>query len=117
MTVTIYYKNNSSKKISPNLVLFVDEKFNISSLKKHISRSDYPLILELIKNRDIKKKIVAFDISSKKKIILVSLKNDITNSDAEKLGAIFYDKFKDNQLNDYSLNSDTLTAQKKKIVG
>ena len=117
MTVTIYYKNNSSKKISPNLVLFVDEKFNISSLKKHISRSDYPLILELIKNRDIKKKIVAFDISSKKKIILVSLKNDITNSDAEKLGAIFYDKFKDNQLNDYSLNSDTLTAQKKNILG
>ena len=117
MTVTIYYKNNSSKKISPNLVLFVDEKFNISSLKKHISRSDYPLILELIKNRDIKKKIVAFDISSKKKIILVSIKNNITNSDAEKLGAIFYDKFKDDQLNDYSLNSDTLTTQKKNILG
>ena len=117
MTVTINYRNITSKKTSTNLVLFIDEKFNISSLKKHISSSDYSLISDLIKTKDIKKKIVDFDISSKKKIILVSLKNNIKNSQAEKLGAIFFDKFKDNKLNDYSLNSDTIIDQKNNIIG
>ena len=70
MSVKIIYKNNISNKNACNLVLFVDEKFNISTLKKHISSSDYTVISDLIKNSDIKKKIIAFDISSKKKIII-----------------------------------------------
>ena len=79
MSVQIYYKKRVSKKNKPNLVLFVNEKFNISSLKKHIPGSDYNFILDLIKKREEKKEIIAFDISSKKKIILVSLKKNITN--------------------------------------
>ena len=63
MSVKINYKNSALKKNKPNLVLFVDEKFNISSLKKHISSSEYNFILDLIKKRDEKKKILAFDIS------------------------------------------------------
>jgi len=74
MSVQITYKNNISNKNAHNLVLFVDEKFDISKIKKHISTKDYNVISDLIKNRDTKKKIVAFDISSKKKIILVSIK-------------------------------------------
>ena len=34
MTVQINYKNTGSTKNSSNLVLFVNEKFNISTLKK-----------------------------------------------------------------------------------
>ena len=68
MSIQITYKNNISNKNAHNLVLFVDEKFNISNLKKHISTKDYNVISDLIKNRDTKKKIVAFDISSKKKL-------------------------------------------------
>ena len=34
MAVQINYKISSSKKVSSNVVLFVDEKFNISQLKK-----------------------------------------------------------------------------------
>ena len=44
MTVQINYKSSNSKKISSNLVLFVDEKFNISGLKKHISNSELSYI-------------------------------------------------------------------------
>ena len=48
MPVQINYKNNSgSKKVSSNLVLFVDEKFNIDPLKKHISNTEFSYILEL----------------------------------------------------------------------
>ena len=77
MSVQITYKNKISYNNAHNLVLFVDEKFNIPNLKKHISPSDYSLILDLIKTKDQKKKILAFEISSKKKIILISLKKKL----------------------------------------
>mgnify|MGYP007000199310 CR=1 len=41
MTVQINYKNLSSKIKSTNLVLFVDEKYNIKGLKKHISKYEF----------------------------------------------------------------------------
>ena len=66
MTVQINYKNSGSKKISTNLVLFVDEKFNISGLKKHISNSEFSYISDLIKNSDLKKDLLVFEINSKK---------------------------------------------------
>ena len=117
MSVQINYKNRVSKKNRPNLVLFVDEKFNISSLKKHILGSDYNFISDLIKKRDEKKKILAFDINSKKKIILVSLKKNITNSEAENLGANFYDQFKSYKTTEFYLDSETLSTQQKNILG
>ncbi len=117
MTVQISYKNKKTKNNAQNLVLFIDEKFNVSSLKKHISGSDYAFIADLIKKRDEKKKIISFDISSKKKIILVSLKKNITNSDLENLGASFYDQFKNNKISEFNLNTDSLSTQQKNIIG
>ena len=67
MSVQINYKSNNIKKGASNLVLFVDEKFNISSLKKHVLNSEYGFISDLIKTKSLDKKIASFDISSKKK--------------------------------------------------
>ena len=53
MTVQINYKTNSQKKASSNLVLFVDEKFNLSRLKKYISNSEFSYISDLLKNSDL----------------------------------------------------------------
>ncbi len=117
MTVKITYRNEISKKNPLNLILFVDEKFNISGIKKYISNSDFILISDLLKTRDEKKKILAFDISSKKKIILVSLKKNISNSDVENLGASFYSQFKDAKIKDFNLNSETLLSQNKNFAG
>ncbi len=117
MTVKITYRNEISKKNPQNLILFVDEKFNISGIKKYISNSDFILISDLLKTRDEKKKILAFDISSKKKIILVSLKKNISNSDVENLGASFYSQFKDAKIKDFNLNSETLLSQNKNFAG
>ncbi len=50
MTAQISYKNKKTKNNAQNIVLFVDEKFNVSSLKKHISGSDYAFIADLIKS-------------------------------------------------------------------
>ncbi len=117
MSVKINYKNNFLKKNSSNLVLFSDENFNISGLKNHISSKEHYFIKDLIKNMDIKKKILSFDISSKKKIILVSIKKNIKSYDAENLGAKFYDLFKDLKINHFNLNSDSISDNLKNIVG
>ena len=67
MSIKINYKNNLFKKDLSNLVLFTDEKFNILALKKHISKSDYSFITDLVRSKDLKKNIIEIDISSKKK--------------------------------------------------
>ena len=58
MTVQINYKNSNSKKSSSNLVLFVNEKFNISGLKKYFSNSEFSYISDLLKNVDLKKDLL-----------------------------------------------------------
>ena len=79
MTISINYKSGAIKKTSTNLILFVDEKFEVSHLKKHISKIEFIYISDLLKNNNSKKKILIFEISSKKRIILVSIKKDIKN--------------------------------------
>ena len=77
MTIQINYKSIIPKKVSSNLVLFVDEKFSIGGLKKHISNSEFSYILDLLKNSDLKKDLLVFEINSKKTIFLTSIKKDI----------------------------------------
>ena len=97
--------------------MFVDEKFNLSGLKKHITISEYSFIFDLLKTQDVKKKILSFDFSSKKKIILVSLKKNLKNSEIENLGAKFYELFKSLKQTEYSLNSDTISGNFKDKIG
>ena len=68
MAIQINYKSNSLKKIYSNLILFVDDKFNTSGLKKHISSSEFLYISDLLKNSDFKKDLLVFEINSKKTI-------------------------------------------------
>ena len=94
MTVKINYNVSPSKKNLDNQVVFVDDNFNISGLKTHISRNEFSYIYDLININDKKKNIITFDISSKKKIILVSTKKKMKSAEVESLGAKFYDHFK-----------------------
>ena len=117
MNIKINFKNRAFNKSNGNVLLFVDEKFNISGLKKLISHSDYSYILDLLKSEDLKKKILFFDISSKRKIILISCKKNFTNSDVENLGAECFDLFNKLKKVEYILNSDSLSNNKKNLVG
>ena len=116
MSVQINYKS-AYKKNSTNSVLFVDEKYSISNLKKFVSNSEYSFVLDLLKTRDLKKKIISFDIKSKRKIILVSLKKNLKNFEAENLGAKFYDLYRELKQNEFIVNSDSLSNQKSNIIG
>ena len=117
MNIKINFKKQVFNKSNENLILFVDENFNISSLKKNISNFDYSYISDLLKTRDSKKKIITFDINSKRKIILVSLKKNLTNSEVENLGADCYKIIKELKKSNFLLNSDTATKKSKNLVG
>ena len=58
MNIKINFKRQVFSKTDANPILFVDEKFNINGLKKHISGSEYSYISDLLKTKDIKKKFL-----------------------------------------------------------
>ena len=117
MNIKINFKKQVFNRPNENLIFFVDENFNISSLKKSISNSDYSYVSDLIKTRDTKKKIITFNISSKKKIILVSINKNITNSEIENLGADCYNIIKELKKSNFFINSDTIIQNTKNLVG
>src|SRR6056300_481110 len=117
MTIQIYYNNSISKNSSTNLVLFVDEKFNINGLKKYISNYEFSYISDLLKNSNLKKDLLVFKINSKKTIFLVSIKKDIKTSDIENLGAKFHGYIDFDKKNDYLVNSETINSKIKNFVG
>ena len=117
MSIKINYKTNDTSKNSSSLIFFTDDKFNINSIKKHFSDKEFYFISDLLKSRDIKKKILSFEINSKKKIILVSLKKNFKSSDLENLGAEFYDLQTETTKNEYNLNSDSISNSLKHFIG
>ena len=117
MSIQINYKAGPSKKKSSNLVLFVDENFNITGLKKLISNEEYSFIGDLLAINDKKKKIIAYDLNSRRRIILISIKKKITTSEVEGLGAKFYDIFKDIKQNHFDINSETAKNTLQNFVG
>ncbi len=117
MSVTINYIKAKPKKSSSNQILFVDENFSMSSLKKFLSNNEYNFVLDLLKTKDVKKQILSFEINSKRKIILVSLKKGIKNSDVENLGANFFDLYKESRENNYILNTDSINIKQKNLIG
>ena len=89
MPIKINYINKLTKKSQINIALFVDEIFNIKHLKNLITQAEFLYISDLIKTSDLKKKLLIFEINSKKTIFLISIKKEIKISDIENLGAKF----------------------------
>ena len=117
MTIQINYKNTVLKNKLTNLILFVDEKFNITGLKKYISNSEFSYISDLLKNSDLKKNLLLFEINSKKTIFLVSIKKDLKTADIENLGAKFHSFINYDKKKEYSINSDTINSKIKNFIG
>jgi leucyl aminopeptidase len=117
MSIKINYSNNISSKASANLILFTDENFNINGLKKYISKEEFPYISDLLKASDLKKKLLFFEISSKKTIFLVSIKKNLKTSEVESLGAKFHGYINYDNKNDYFVNSDSINSNIKNFLG
>ncbi len=111
MAIKINYSNKTSSNTTANLVLFSDDKFKLNSLKKHISNSELSYISDLLKTSDLKKNLLVFEVNSKKKIILISIKNNLKNSEIENLGAELYGRINYGKNAEYFLISDSLVGK------
>jgi len=117
MSIQINYKNAVSRKDLTNLVLFVDENFSINNLKKNLSNLEFSYISDLLKNSDLKKDLLFFEVNSKRTVFLVSIKKDIKISDIENLGAKFHSYINYDKKKEYFVNSDTINNKIKNFVG
>ncbi len=117
MSIQINYNSSSSKKTSNNVILFADEKFNIDPLRKYISTSEFSYIKELLKTSDLSKNLLVFELNSRRKIIIISIKKDLKNFEIESLGAELYGRINYGKNSDYFLNSDTALSRYENFIG
>ena len=117
MTVKINYLKRTINQSTSNLILFTNDKFEIISLKNSFSNSEFSYIHDLIKTSDLKKNILVFEVSSKKKIVLISTKKDIKNSDVENLGAEFYGRINYGKNSEYFLSSNSFNSKYENFIG
>ena len=115
MAIKLNYLKTSSK--SSNLVLFCDEKYSTNGIKKYLSNNEFSYINDLLKTVDLKKNLILFEINSKKKIVLISIKKNLKNSDIENLGAEFYKKINIGKNSEYSVISDSIVGKNENLLG
>ena len=107
MTVQISHINKANIKTSYNQVLFTNKNLDINNLKKDFTKDEGLFIKDILKKNN-KKGIFLFNVSSKKKLILIPVKEDLDEIGVEKLGAEFYNFIKKNLIYDFSINSNSL---------
>ncbi len=117
MPVKINYLKKTISKKSLNIILFSNEEFKIGNVKKILSNSEQSYIKDLLKTSDLKKKIMIFDLNSKKKIILISLKKDQKISDIENLGAELFGRVNSGKNTEYFLISDSIDYKLNNLLG
>ena len=117
MSIKINYSSRTYNKSSDNIVLFSNEKFNITNLEKYLSKSEYSYIQDLLKTSDLKKNLFVFEVNSKKKIVLVSIKNNLKSSDIENLGAEFYGRINYGKNSEYFVISDSIIGKQSNFLG
>ena len=117
MSVKINYSKKNFNKSSSNLVLFSDEKFGINSFKNILTQSEFSYISDLLKSSDLKKKLLSFEINSKKKIVIISIKKNLKSSDIENQGAIFFGNINQKKNSEHFIFSDTINKKYQNFLG
>ena len=117
MSVKISYLNKVKSNLSANITLFVNEKFNTNNIKKFISNAELNYINDLLKTSDLKKNIFVYELNSKRKIILISIKNNLKSSEIENLGAEFYGRIDHGKSTEYFVSSDSVIGKNENFLG
>ena len=110
MIININYNKSTNNKSILNYALFLSDNYNTQELKNFFSLSEINLIKEMIKNSNLTKNIISFNLNSSKRIFLINVKKNINNNEIEILGAEFYEYIKDFSLKNLIIN--TLTTKK-----
>ena len=117
MSLKIKYSKTTNNKITTNAILFCNENFNSKNIKNYLSDPEFSYISDLLKVSDIKKNLLVFELNSKKKIVLISIKKNIKLSDVENLGAGLYSRINYGKNSEYSIISDSIKSNISNFLG
>ena len=117
MSIKTNYSNILSKKSTINQIFFVDEKFSINSIKSKISNQESFYLNDLLKTCNLKKNLLVFEVNSKKKIILISIKKNLETTDVENLGAEFYSYINHGNKGEFTINADSIKSKIEDFIG
>ena len=117
MSIKINYQKKTQNISSANIVLFVNEKYKIDPIKKYLSNSEFSYISDLLKSSDTKKNLFIFELTSKKKIVLISIKDNLNLAKIENLGAEFFGKLNFENNSEYHIISDSINSREENFLG
>jgi len=88
-----------------NYVVCIDEKFEFNNLKsifKNIINTDFR---KFVYEKNLKKKILSFDLNTKNKIIFIKVEKKFEKSEIETLGAELYSHLKKEEIKDVAIDT------------
>ena len=117
MSIKINNLRSSHSKTSGNVILFCNDSFNTKSLKKYLTETEFSYINDLLKTSNLKKNLFLYELTSKKKIVLISIKKNLKIFDIENLGAELYGRIKEEKKAEYFIVSDSIESKYKNFLG
>ena len=107
---TNYTKNINKNQIS-NYALLLNNFNNLNELKSLFTKFEIKSIKEILKNLNLNKNIISFNLDPKKIFFLIKTKENLNKFEIENLGAEFYEYIKNLSLkslfiNPLSINKD-----------
>ena len=117
MSININYPKGTYKNSNKNLVLFTNGKLKSQNLKNFLTNTEFSYVSDLLKTHDPKKNLLIFEVSSKKKIALILIKDNLKISDIENLGADLFKKLNHGKNSEYDLISDSINSKSENFLG
>ena len=86
-------------------------------MKKYLTETEFSYINDLLKTSNLKKNLFLYELTSKKKIVLISIKKNLKIFDIENLGAELYGRIKEEKKAEYFIVSDSIESKYKNFLG
>ena len=117
MSVKINYSKKAPGNTSANLIIFSNEDYKFNNSKKFLSNAEFSYINDLLKTLDKKKNLLIFQLNSKKKVVVISIKKDLKAAGVENLGAELFSQINNKKNNEYFLISESINSKINNFLG
>ena len=88
-----------------NYVVCIDKKFEFNNLKSISKNIIYTDFRKFVYEKNVKKRILSFDLNTKNKIIFIKVEKKFEKSEIETLGAELYSHLKNEEIKDVVIDT------------
>ena len=93
------------------------KNLTLMDCKSILTKSEFSYIKDILKKNDLKKNLLTFELNSKEKIVLVSIKNNLKTLILKNLGAELFVRINNVKKNEYIINSDSISSKNVNFLG